>query len=263
MYDVVLCKLAADAHSAADSFARTERNGLTESELRVLLESFCGIDAVQNVVAIPEIQVKTGNESFLIRTGQKKLLLYDAVHRELPALVLSVDETMAELDGVALAARNTSIHQHEADARAATTAPLPPAPPVVVASKPRLIALGVAAGALLGAIIYLQMAQRSAGLPALFQAVQPAESAGLQAALTGVYMTGNQPGQHGIVFISPGEVKLFELMALTAPRVVHASGKLGRVGTKLILATDQPGGAIEIANHDTLVYGGEVYRRIP
>jgi len=76
-------------------------------------------------------------------------------------------------------------------------------------------------------------------------------------------MTGNQPGQHGIVFISPGEVKLFELMALTAPRVVHASGKLGRVGTKLILATDQPGGAIEIANHDTLVYGGEVYRRIP
>ena len=263
MYDVVLTKLAADAHAAANSFARTERAGLTESELRILLTSFCEIDAVENAVVTPEIQVKTGHQSFMIRTGQKKLLLYDAVHRELPAFVLGVDEAMAELDGSAPAARDASAHRHEADVREPAAAPRPPVPPAVVASKSRLVAMGVAACALLGGMIFLQLKQRPAGLPAGFQAIKPAESAGLEAALTGVYLTGNQPGQHGIVFISTAEVKLFELMTLTAPRVVYASGKLGRVGTKLILATDQPGGAIEITNHDALVYCGEVYRRIP
>jgi hypothetical protein len=123
--------------------------------------------------------------------------------------------------------------------------------------------MGVAAAALLGLLVFWRVAQRPAGLPAGFQAVKPAESAGLQAALVGVYLTGNQPGQHGIVFNSTADVKLFELMALAPPHVVHASGRLGRVGTKLVLATDQPGGAIEITNHDALTYGGEVYRRIP
>ena len=263
MYDVVLSNLAADAHSAAESFAKTERLGLTEAELKILLESFCEIDAVENAVAAPEIRIKIRGESYVIRTGQKRLMLYDATHRELPALVLSVAEMMAELDGSASAIRHASLHRHEADAREVAAAQTPPVRPVVVASKPRLIAMGIAAGALVGAIVFLRMGKRSADIPALFHAIKPAESAGLEAGLTGVYMTGNQPGQHGIVFISAGEVKLFELAALAAPRVVYASGKLGRIGARLILATDQPGGAIEVTNRDTLVYCGEIYRRIP
>jgi hypothetical protein len=263
MYDVVLTRLAPDAHSAADSFARTERDGLTDSDLRILLGSFCAIAAVENAVAAPEIQVKTGRQTFMIRTGQKKLMLYDAVHRELPAFVVGVDEAMAELDGSAPAGRDASVHQHAADARTQAAARLPPVRPGAVASKPRLVAMGAAACALLGLLIFWRMEQRPAGLPAGFQAIQPAESAGLQAALVGVYLTGNQPGQHGIVFISTGDVKLFELMALAPPRIVYASGRLGRVGTKLVLATDQPGGAIEITNRNALIYGGAVYRRIP
>jgi hypothetical protein len=99
--------------------------------------------------------------------------------------------------------------------------------------------------------------------PALFHPLAPAESAELQLSLPGVYMTGNQPGQHGIVFLTNGELKLFELSARTAPRLVYASGKLGRAGTQLAVATDQPGGSIMVTDRDTLVYCGEVYRRIP
>jgi hypothetical protein len=76
-------------------------------------------------------------------------------------------------------------------------------------------------------------------------------------------MTGTQPGQHGIVLTTTGELRLFELRAVDAPRVVRATGELGRVGPTLCLATDQPGGLITVPDRDTLVYCGETYKRIP
>ena len=39
--------------------------------------------------------------------------------------------------------------------------------------------------------------------------------------------------------------------------------ELGRLGPKLCLATNQPGGFIEVTGRDTLVYCGEIYQRIP
>jgi hypothetical protein len=85
----------------------------------------------------------------------------------------------------------------------------------------------------------------------------------LHAALTGVYLTGSEPGQHGIVIMGPGEMKLFELAAVEAPRVVYAGYRPGRIGARLSLATDQPGGVIEVATDGRLVYCGETYQRIP
>lgn len=263
MYDVSLINLSADARSAAESLVPIERSGLTDAELRTLLQSLSEIDAVENAVAAPEIRVKVRNESYLIRTEQQRLMLYDVAHRELPAFVLTLDEIMAELDGSAPAGRNASVPQHALVGFGEPSVPALPAHPVVPASKPRLITLGAVAFVLLGVIGWLQLGKSPVSTPALFHPVEPAESAELQSTLTGVYMTGNQPGQHGIVFVTAGELKLFELSAVTAPRVVYASGELGRVGTQLALATDQPGGLIEISDHDTLVFCGEVYRRIP
>ncbi|MBI2498293.1 MAG: hypothetical protein HYV75_10420 [Opitutae bacterium] len=261
MYNVSLVNLAADARTAADSLATVERPGLTDAELRALLRSFSGIDAVENAVAAPEIRVKVRNESYLIRTGQKRLLLYDVVHRELPALVLTLDEIMAELDGSALAARTASAVQSPTTGPTAVSAPPFPSAPGTANSAPRLIVMGLVACLLVGANIWLKKGGRN--IPVLFRPVAPAEAAELQSSLAGVYMTGNQPGQHGIVFIGADDLKLFELSALGAPRVVYASGKLGRIGRQLALATDQPGGVIEVTDRDTLTYCGEVYRRVP
>ena len=258
MYDVTLHNLAADARTAADSFARIEFPALTAPELQALLESFCEIDAVENAVAAPEIRIKVRNERYVICTGEKHLMLYDAAHRELPALVLTVGGVMAELDGSAQAARNTSVHEHQlAAAEQESAAPVPRA------SRPRLLTLGATAGALLGAIIALRMGSRTVVIPGTFHALKSAEVAELEPALVGVYLTGNQPGQHGLVFNRADELKLFELTARSAPQMVGASGEWGRIGPRLVLATNQPGGLIEITGKDTLVYCGEVYRRIP
>jgi len=262
MYDVTLTNLAADAHSAAESFGRIARPGLTEPEVKTLLESFCEIDPVENAVTAPEIWIKVRNERYRICLGQKKLMLYDTAHRELPGLVFTLEGIMAELNGSAQAARDESVHQHELTS-AAATAQLSPRHSVGPAGRSRLIALGAAACILLGALGYLQLGPREARFPATFRALKSEESAALQPALTGVYLTGNRPGQHGIAFLTAGEFKLIELTALTAPRVVRASGRLGRVGSQLVLATDQPGGLVEITGHGTLIYCGEVYRRVP
>ena len=262
MYDVSLTNLAADAHAAAAAFGRIERPGLTEPEVKVLLGSFCAIDPVENAVTAPEIRIKVRSERYLISLGQKMLLLYDTAHREQPALVLTLEGIMAELNGSAQAARDASTRRHEVTAREAA-APTSLPPPGGAARKLRLMTLGAAVLVLLGAVTSLQFGSREARRPAAFHVLKPAEAAAVSLALTGVYLTGNQPGQHGIAFLTAGEFKLIELTALTAPHVVRASGQLGRVGSQLVLATDQPGGLVEISGHGTLVYCGEVYRRVP
>ncbi len=265
MYDVSLINLSADAHSAADSFrGKIPRPGLSEAALALLLHAFADIDAVENAVAAPEIRVAVGNERYLLRTGQHKLMLYDNLRREVPAFVLTVDEAMAELNGSAQALRHEAIRQHQsAVVEAEALAPRPPSVPAVPASKRRLVVLGVAACALLGTIISLQIEGRRAPSPLPFHAVNRTEARALLPGVAGVYMTGNQPGQHGIVVLAAGRLKLFELDTRAAPRVVYATGRLGRTGPRLALATDQPGGLIEVTDPNTLVYCGEVYRRIP
>jgi hypothetical protein len=113
-----------------------------------------------------------------------------------------------------------------------------------------------------GAHIWLRISSAAEAAPAAFLRMDAAEAAGRQATLAGVYMTGTQPGQHGIVLTATGELRLFELRAVDAPRVVNATGEWGRVGPTLCLASDQPGGLIMIPDPDTMVYCGETYRRI-
>ncbi|MDD2764756.1 MAG: hypothetical protein PHE83_12370 [Opitutaceae bacterium] len=264
MYNVTLVNLAADARSAAVNLERIERADVSDEELRRLLQDFCAIDAVENVTAAPEIRVQVRQESYLIRAGQGKLALYDVLHRDLPGRLLTVEEIMAELDGRAIAARGAA---HLAPTQADTEGDAALEPAVSLsparASPLRLIALGAVAGALLGGHILLWLSSRAEETPAGFSRMGAAEAAGLRAALAGVYMTGTQSGQHGIVLTTTGELRLFELRAVDAPRVVHATSVLGRVGPTLCLATDQPGGLITISDRDTWVYCGETYKRIP
>ena len=135
--------------------------------------------------------------------------------------------------------------------------------PTAAPSKLRVIAMTITVVLLLGAILYLSAPFADSDVRTGFVPVKPAERNGLARSLTGVYLTGSEPGQHGIVLGGPGELKLFELAAIEAPRVVFATYELERVGPMLCLATDQPGGMIEVPGNDTLVYCGEIYQRIP
>lgn len=262
MYNVILINLAPDARSFAP-LAHVELRAMGAGDLAVLLRNFCGVDPVENTAADAEIRVQVRNESYLIRTELGKLILYDAHRRNLPAQNFTVEQALAELDGTTAARRTQAILAARAEAELVRAAPVLPerAPPA--SHRPRLIALTATAFVLLAASVYLAGPFGGDSRPEGFVRVAAAERAGLEAKLTGVYLTGNEPGQHGIVVTGPGELKLFELGAVDAPRVVYAAYQLGRVGPTLCLATDQPGGVVEVTAEGNLSFCGEAYQRVP
>jgi hypothetical protein len=263
MYNVTLVNLAADARSAAVDLERIERPDASDEDVRRWLRDFCEIDPVGNATADPEIRVQVRRESYLIHTSQKKLILYDAVNRDAPGQMLNVEQVMAELDGTAIAARTAALWVEPPTGPDAGAVLEPVTSPASARpSMPRVLVLAAVVCALVGAHVYLRLSSRADDTPVGFRRMAAAEAGGLRASLVGVYLTGTQPGQHGIVVAATGEVRLFELRAVDAPRLVHATGELGRVGPTLCLATDQPGGLITLPDRNTLVYCGETYKRI-
>jgi hypothetical protein len=261
MYNVTLIHLAPDATSAATEWETVEQSGLGQEEMRQLLENFNASDPVENAAADPEIRVAVRNERYFIRHGQKNLLLYDALNREIPGQIFSVDEVMAELDGTAIAAR-TQVPFLFAESDLPDEPAVLAAPPQPPANPARLAAMIAIIVTLSGALVWLRwpIGTDAAGN---FTRLNAGEIADLQATAAGVYMTGNQPGDHGIALTTTGELRLFELRGSEPPGVVNPSFEWGRVGSSIGLSTDQPGGVIVQSDRDTLVYCGETYERIP
>lgn len=268
MFNVTLVNLSPDARTAKEHGGPVNLGQISAEELVGLLETFTQIDPVTNVTADPEIRVQTRRDRYIIRTGQKKLTLHDARNLSEPAYTLSVAEIIAELDGSAAARRTAppmpfvvreggEVVSDESLARAEIT-PMP-----IAAPRPWPFALLGVAVLLGGYIAYSELFdQEVAARPAL-AALTPTERLTEDSALTAVYMTGNEPGQHGIVILGDGKLKLFRVNAQAAPSVVNGTYQLGRRDSKLCLATDQPGGLITVAERDSLRYGGETYQRIP
>lgn len=264
MYNVTLINLSPDARTAAlNEGSNVELAGVSPEALQALLAAFAEIDAVQNVTADPEIRIKTRRESYLIRTGQQKLFLYDVLNREAPAQVLTPEQVMAELDGSAMAARTAAPFMMPGMAALAGAESEAAAPPRNEINLPRMTVMVVAIIGLVAAIIYLRSPKLGPPRPEAFKPAEATELAGLRQSLAGVYMTGELPGQHGLVFSTTGELKLFEVRALAAPGVIYASAEVGRLDGKIVLATNQPGGLISVNAAGALLYCGETYQKIP
>jgi hypothetical protein len=83
-----------------------------------------------------------------------------------------------------------------------------------------------------------------------------------ESSLTGAYMTGTEPGHHGIVILASGRLELFQVNARGGPGTVYGTYRLGRKDGQLVLSLDQPGGLIKVNGREALEYCGETYRRI-
>ncbi len=268
MFNLTFVNLAPDARATAEGSGPVDHGQVTPEELTALLDAFAEIDPVQNMKVDPEIRIQTKRDRYIVRTGQKKLFLYDARKQSEPAYVLSAAEIIAELDGTAAARRtaaptemsrvlSTEPLPDESDGKAESTAlPIPESAPWPWA----LIALTLL---LSGYIVYAGFFPSDGVSHPPLVALGQAERLSEDGVLTGVYMTGSQPGQHGIVILGDGKMKLFQVNAQAAPGVVFGTYRLGRLEGKLHLATDQPGGLITVRDRDTLDYGGEAYKRIP
>ncbi|MBI5382780.1 MAG: hypothetical protein HZA31_12850 [Opitutae bacterium] len=266
IFEVAFVNLAPDARSASTSLGTSRSHLLEKAELTALLEAFRELDSVQNYEAEPYIEVEVKHGRYRIQTGQKKLFLYDTRHRDAPALTLSAAEIIAEIDGSAAAAQKLQfVSSHRAPVDQAT----PPAAPTVPEVRPapprrgRLLALVALACALGGGLAYMHWSPRDPAAPAPPRLIaDPAEQASVRATVVGVYMTGSEPGHHGVAVMTDGTLKLFQLNRDLAPSMVYGRYQLGRREAKICLITDQPGGVMEMADAKTLLYCGETYKRI-
>jgi len=264
MFDVTLVNLASDARSASADRGSSDLGTLTADELTALLENFRELDPVQNLEADPQIAIATRREKHVIRTGQKKLFLYNTRHRDEPAQTLTATGIIAELDGTAAAARTVSSLPSDLPPVEETSAPVTAIGPADVPALRWRLALAAIACALAGYIVYSMFgaAGGNARSP-LSRIADPTELATDRASLVGVYLTGSEPGQHGIVVLADDTLKLFQINAQVAPSMIYGTYRLGRRGAALGLATDQPGGVIDVLDRDNLVFCGETYKRIP
>lgn len=263
-YRVTLIKLAPDAGSIARDAPKPEQRRLSAEEMLDLLRNFCAIDTLETATADPEIRVQSGTQSWLIRAGQKKLILYDVLNREAPAHILTPDEVMAELDGSAHASRTALPFTVSPWGQPEPVEPAAPeiSRPIARVNVRRVAILATIALGLLGAIVALRVLAPRDDAAAGFTPLPAAEAAKVLASLAGVYVTGTQPGEHGIVLTATEEVRLIEFRAVDAPRLVHATADVGVVEGVTCLLTDQPGGLIRVGEPETLVYCGETYQRV-
>jgi hypothetical protein len=268
MFHVTLLNLAPDARSTTEGGGPVELGQLSAEELTALLNVFTELDAVENMKVDPEIRVQSRRDRYTIRTGQKKLFLYDARRPSDPAHVLNAAEIIAELDGSAVAKRTAPPFslQPSTDGESTSTGFVSQgerAPPPVVEGRPWPFALLGLVLLLGGYIAYTEFAGNDGGSAPALTPLPSSERLTEDSDLTAVFMTGSEPGQHGIVILGDGKLKLFQVCAQSAPRIVHGTYRLGRLEAKICLTTDQPGGLIKVVDRDTLDYAGEVYRRIP
>jgi hypothetical protein len=268
MFSVTLVNLARDARTAIEGGGLIDLGSLSVGELTGLLNNFAELDVLQNMKADPEVRVQGRRNRFIIRTGQSKLYLQDARNLSEPAYIPTASEIIAELDGSAAAKRTAqppptapSGDGLAPTAKPATEKEITPMPEVEEHRWPlALIGLVLLLG---GYVAYSEWASRQSGsLPAITP-LTASERLAEDVSLTGVYMTGSEPGQHGIIILGDGKLKLFQANAQAAPGVVYGSYRFGRLESKLCLATDQPGGLIKVMDRESLQFCGEIYHRIP
>lgn len=263
MYHVTLVNLSSDARFADPSLGQGEPAACSPAELAELLKTFRELDPLQNASADPEIHVHYRRARHIVRTGQGRLMLYDSRDNTLPALVLTVEEILAEFDGSAAAARSkppfpgaltTDTIDREVPAPLAAAAKAP-------APRKRLVLLSSLSLALGAAMVALWFGFATPSVAAGLDTLPAAEAASTAQSVAGVYVTGQEPGSRGIVVAADGSIRFFQLNAGTAPSFVRDTWRPARHGAALCLVVVQLDTLVEIVDRDTLAYCGERYRR--
>lgn len=272
MFRITSVNLSSDTRSASSDFGRKYIGEYSPAQAVELLERFRQIDLVENYESEPEIVFETRAIKAVVRTDQRRLYLYNSKHIDEPALVLPAELIPAELDRMATETRRiaptalpTPAQPVVPDAAIEVDAANSPASPV----SPELLTpryRALLTGALVGLIGYITFPLISAEPSPRETEFEPS-SASLQnesskTGLAGVYMTGSEPGDHGISLAEDGALKLFQLNADHSPSVLHDTYQIGRAGGKIALASGQPGGLITVQSPDTLSFCGEIYRRV-
>jgi hypothetical protein len=256
-----LHNLDRNATRAAPELGRCFVGDLPDKDVLTLLEQFSRIDDLQNFEADPEILLESARAKRVVRVSRGRLCLYNPGKMLDAALVLTGAEIIAEMSFVVPALR-AAVEQIAHALPRQYVLPEAPRPIVLLRRESRI---GLAAAALgLGAYLFSAVLSGETTRPGdrfVPMADSPSREA-VETKLLGVYMTGNQRGDHGIVVDSGGTMRLFQLNEPEPPLLIRDDYRIGHIEGTLCLISHQPGGPLWIGPDNTLTYCGETYRRI-
>lgn len=266
MYRTTVVNLTPDASHAQPDGGPRYLAELSRREVGVLLEKFREIDESENAKADPEIVLETRRQKHIVRTAQGRLHLYDARDPLSPAHVLTVEEVLSEIDGSALAARTRAPFPlpEATPATPVTSVPVSRPPSAAALRPPQRITLGLVALASAGYLIFgLFFGDADSPADGFIPVTDELAGGRFRAELSGVYMTGPRPGDHGIALTTDGNLKLFQNNAQGAPSLIRDTYRIGHVGTQLSARGTETKVTLRFEGSTRLTSGGETYLRLP
>jgi hypothetical protein len=255
MFRVSTVHLSADAATADPTLAATELGEVSRDTLLTLLGRLRELDASHLVDAEPHLLVTSRAGRFIVRTGRKKLFLYDARDNVQPYAELTPEEIVALLEREHVTAAPWSANEGNAPAEAAHAARRA-APHTGIAAT-----ILIAGLALNGYTLYSVFYTESVNAPPLVTLLtEPTDIVARTNSVVGTYMTGDKPGDRTIAVQADGRVNFSELGSSNVLLNNRDTYKVGKRGEKFCLSTAESG-VIEIIDSDTLLYYRDVYKR--
>lgn len=248
-YKVTLSYLCPDADRLDPDEEWTDLGLVDEARLRALLENFARLPAPRRVERDPRIVITASTGKFSIQTDRGRLFLYDARDVSVPFVELTPEAIIRQLS-------------------ASPVAPAPAETPLIVdppRSTHRGIAIAILAAGLalngytLYSVFYIDSVNAQ---PSLNLITEPADAAAAQRDLAGTYATGRNAGDRGIVVAADGSVRFMEFGPKGGNRYETSdSYRVGYRDKNTLCLSTPDNGTIEVVNHSSLRYYGDLYRR--
>ncbi|WP_414660802.1 hypothetical protein [Horticoccus sp. 23ND18S-11] len=225
------------------------------------LVRFRSVDPIENVEAEPRIVLETRRQKRFVTTGIGRLYVHDPRNRLAPMIVMTPEEIIGEIDG-STALERSRLLAERCRRLVASRVFLPKPPPPDTPQRTRFqVALSVVALLLATYCLYPYFTIRAAS-PTAYEAItDPKLIESYSQELAGVYLTGNQPGHHGITIGVAGTLTLFQLNDRAEPSLLRDRYQFVRVDGQICLLGTLPGSLLRPLRNRTLSYAGEFYQR--
>ena len=221
---------------------------MSASDLTVLLDAFCEIDPVENEEFDPSIVAAGRGAKLIVRTSRGRLQVYDIRDHSAPAIEMTVAGIIERLDRMMPETRSPfAIPEPEQ--------PAPTAPHRGIAFAMLIVGL-VLNGYILYSVFYVESVNKK---PEVTLITDADELKTREAAVAGVYATGNHTGDRVIEVIAAGQLRFYEIGAKGPINDTKDTYRFGRHDGLLCLSTGESG-VVDLVG-DTLVYYRDVYQR--
>jgi hypothetical protein len=247
MYRVSTTHLGPDGRRASVANETVDRGDLSAAELTVLLDAFCEIDPVDNEEFDPSIVAAGRGSKLIVRTSRGRLQVYDIRDHSAPAAEMTVAGILERLDRMPETRSPFATPEEEQ--------PPPTAPHRGIAFAMLIVGLALN-GYILYSVFYVESVNKK---PEVTLITDADELKTREAAVAGVYATGNHTGDRVIEVIAAGQVRFYEIGAKGPINDTRDTYRFGRHDGLLCLTTAESG-VVDLVG-DTLVYYKDVYQR--